>query len=314
MLALLLLAWDASGLDLTVTRWFGSAHGFPWRHAWLTQALLHEGGRWAAGFLLAGLLVDALHPVVRRPTREERLHAVLSTAACMLAVPALKLTSATSCPWDVAEFGGVARYVSHWSLGASDGGPGHCFPSGHAVAAFAFLSVYFMLRNHRPAAARAWLGAIALVGLMFAWTQLARGAHYLSHALWSAWVCWVICSLARGAASGAGQRAPRRCAATSKADWQAAQRSAAGCTSRRCSGIDSPQSMQFPYRFASSRCNAASTAEASSASRAASASSTVGDWFSEAMSLRSRTSGDRSATGREAAASPASSAFKSRRR
>ena len=220
--AVMLLAWDASSLDLALTRWFAGAHGFPWRHAWLTQSLLHEGGRWAAGILLASLLVHALRPAARRPGRGERVRALLSTTACMLAVPALKRTSATSCPWDLAEFGGVAQYVSHWSLGALDGGAGHCFPSGHAVAAFGFLSVYFMLRDHRPAAAKAWLGAVLLAGLLFAGAQLARGAHYLSHALWSAWACWVICSVAAGVplfkAARCCEPSPPRAPAAARAD------------------------------------------------------------------------------------------------
>ena len=42
---------------------------------------------------------------------------------------------------ELAEFGGVAQHVSHWSLGVLDGGPGHCFPSGHASSAFAFFAL-----------------------------------------------------------------------------------------------------------------------------------------------------------------------------
>ncbi len=41
-----LLLWDASGWDLVLARWYGTAAGFAWRHAWLTQTLLHDGGRW----------------------------------------------------------------------------------------------------------------------------------------------------------------------------------------------------------------------------------------------------------------------------
>jgi len=26
--------------------------------------------------------------------------------------------------------------------------------------------------------------------------QVMRGAHYLSHSLWTAWVCWTVCVLA----------------------------------------------------------------------------------------------------------------------
>ena len=76
---------------------------------------------------------------------------------CVLVVPALKRLSSTSCPWDLALFGGVARHLSHWRWGVADGGAGHCFPSGHAVAAFAFISGWFALRSHDPRAAR-WCG------------------------------------------------------------------------------------------------------------------------------------------------------------
>ena len=53
---------------------------------------------------------------------------------CLLAVAALKRHSPTSCPWSLQEFGGHAVYLSHWRW-RPDGGPGHCFPSGHASGA-----------------------------------------------------------------------------------------------------------------------------------------------------------------------------------
>jgi membrane-associated PAP2 superfamily phosphatase len=82
--------------------------------------------------------------------------------------------------------------VPHWLPGVADGGPGHCFPSGHAVAAFAFFGLYFLWRPHRPRLAAATAAATLIIGLAFGWAQLARGAHYLSHTLWSAWLCWAV--------------------------------------------------------------------------------------------------------------------------
>ena len=130
------------------------------------------------------------------PSRGERWRWIGVMLLCVVAVPAIKRFSATSCPWDLAEFGGVARYVSHWRLGLADGGGGHCFPSGHAVAAFAFFGLYFLWRDHDAQRARAWLAAVVVVGLLFGTAQLARGAHYPSHTLWSAWLCWTLCTLA----------------------------------------------------------------------------------------------------------------------
>ena len=130
---------------------------------------------------------------VRGPSRSDRLRWLGACLACLLLVPLAKRFSRTSCPWDVAEFGGSASYVPHWLLGTLDGGPGHCFPSGHAVAAFAFFSGYFLRRDTRPRLARVWLAGVLLAGLAFGWAQLARGAHYPSHTLWSAWLCWAVC-------------------------------------------------------------------------------------------------------------------------
>jgi membrane-associated PAP2 superfamily phosphatase len=96
----------------------------------------------------------------------------------------------------LAEFGGAARHLSHWRWGVADGGPGHCFPSGHAVSAFAFFGLYFLWRGHDAGRARILLWAVLGVGLLFGSAQLVRGAHYPSHTLWTAWLCWTISALA----------------------------------------------------------------------------------------------------------------------
>jgi membrane-associated PAP2 superfamily phosphatase len=189
-----LICWDASGLDLPAARLFGSAQGFGLRDSWWTATLLHEGGRLAAWVTLAAVALSLWRlPTRDQPSRAQRLRWIGVMLLCILAVPALKRVSPTSCPWDLAEFGGVATYVSHWRLGVADGGPGRCFPSGHAVAAFGFFGMYFLWRAHSAVRARAWLAAVLVAGLVFGLAQLVRGAHYPSHTLWSAWLCWALC-------------------------------------------------------------------------------------------------------------------------
>lgn len=190
----LVLAWDASGLDLWVVRQLADAGGFRARHSTWAGPVLHDGGRWAAWLVLGALA----WPLVRRhpgaeptgqPPRAERRAWLLAMLACAVLVPLLKRASLTSCPWDLAEFGGVARYVPHWLPGVADGGPGHCFPSGHAVSAFAFLGAWFLWREHDGAVARRWLAGTLVAGVLFGGAQLVRGAHYPSHTLWTAWIC-----------------------------------------------------------------------------------------------------------------------------
>lgn len=193
LLALMvLLAWEASGLDLLAAGLFGSPLGFAARDAWWSRHLLHDGGRWLAGAALLVAVVQAWRGVSDDPLpRRQRLTWLLAVACALVLVPALKQASASSCPWDLVAFGGSAPYVSHWAR-AIDGGPGHCFPSGHAVAAFAFLPLYFQWRPHRPALARAILCMVWIAGALFGVAQLARGAHFPSHTLWSAWLCWCV--------------------------------------------------------------------------------------------------------------------------
>jgi len=192
-----LLAWDFSGADLPVTRWFAGAHGFAARDSVWASTLLHNGGRWLAWTMAAALLAVALRTPRRvqgGPNRAQRVAWLGVMLVCALAVPSIKHYSLTSCPWDLAEFGGAARYLSHWTFGQADGGGGHCFPSGHAVAAFAFLGMYFQWRDHDSARARTWLLAVLGAGLLLGIGQLARGAHYPSHTFWTAWICWAICA------------------------------------------------------------------------------------------------------------------------
>ncbi|HMM86636.1 phosphatase PAP2 family protein [Azohydromonas sp.] len=190
------VVWDLAGLDLPLSRAFADGGGFFARDAWWARTLLHDGGRWLSGVALAGMALHALWPHRGRHAPAARGYWLAVTVAALLLVPALKRASLTSCPWDLAEFGGHARHVPHWWFGVADGGPGHCFPSGHAVAAFAFFGAYFLWREHDPRVARKWLAAVLAAGLLFGAAQTARGAHFASHNLWSAWLCWTLCVLA----------------------------------------------------------------------------------------------------------------------
>jgi len=190
------MAWDASRLDLPFAALAGSASGFALRDSWLLTTVLHEGGRILAWLLAVVLCIGAWWPFgpLARIGSGERLQLAASTLTGALAVSLLKTGSHTSCPWDLAEFGGLAHYVSHWSL-ASDGGSGHCFPAGHAASGFTFVGGYFAFRSTQPQLARRWLLAALALGLVLGLAQQWRGAHFMSHTLWSAVVCWATAGL-----------------------------------------------------------------------------------------------------------------------
>jgi len=194
---LLLMLWDYSGLDLSLAHWFGSARGFPLQDHWLWRGLLHDDIRPLPWLLELGLLAAVVWPVgaLRQLAPERRAQLALTTLLALLAISSIKLHSHTSCPWDLQQFGGVASHVSHWAWGVSDGGGGGCFPAGHASAGFAFLGGFFAFRHVLPATARRWLAGAMLAGFTLGLAQQVRGAHYMSHTLWTAWLCWATAAL-----------------------------------------------------------------------------------------------------------------------
>lgn len=188
------MAWDTTGGDLWLARMAGSAMGFPLRSNPFMVHVMHEGARDLSWVLVIGLFAAIRWPLglLKRLPTGARAQLALTVLASVIAVSLLKNLSQTSCPWDLQEFGGVARYVSHWSWGVNDGGPGGCFPAGHASAAFAYAGGYFVLRRVSDRAAAVWLGVAVAAGLALGVSQQLRGAHYMSHTLWTGWVCWAV--------------------------------------------------------------------------------------------------------------------------
>lgn len=208
----MLLAWDVSGLDLTIARLFGGAAGFPLQDHWVTHGLLYNGIRYL-GWLVAismALSVFVARQSERLPARRDRIWALATSLLCLLVIPLIRNTSSTSCPWSLAEFGGTAIHISHWTPWHYDGGPGRCFPSGHSSAGFAFLAGAFALRRTWPAAARAWLLGAVAIGFVASVTQIVRGAHFVSHSLWTAWICWTLASCAFHLTRAWRERIPKR--------------------------------------------------------------------------------------------------------
>ncbi|MCD2513371.1 phosphatase PAP2 family protein [Comamonas endophytica] len=191
----LIALWDASGLDTSLARLAGSSAGFPLRDSWILSAVFHDGARhlaWLGVLALAASTVWPWGPFRDLPFAR-RLQLAFVTLAASGVIALLKIGNHTSCPWDLQQFGGVATPVSHWAGWLrTDGGGGHCFPAGHASTGFAFIAGYFALRADKPELARIWLACSIALGLLLGGAQQLRGAHFMSHTLWTGWICWLL--------------------------------------------------------------------------------------------------------------------------
>ena len=172
---------------------------FPWREAWLTADFNHRIAKTTltvcAGLLTALALGDAIWPQAAfdRPLARLRLRVIAWSAALVPIVTSLlKQSSNAHCPWDLARYGGKEPYLRLFEALPPGVLPGHCLPAGHASSALWLVSLVVLWL---PGPGRkAWRVSSACLapGLALGWMQQMRGAHFLSHSLWSAWIACAI--------------------------------------------------------------------------------------------------------------------------
>lgn len=198
-LALVLLL-DLAAVDLLVADWIYEASGGAWtlRDAWLTSDVVHEGGRQLVALallLLLALLVASHWHLPLKPWRRSLCYLLLSALLAGLAVNLLKRLTHMDCPWDLLRYGGEYPYIPLFEPHPDTFRHGACFPAGHASAGYAWFGLFFVALEHLPR--RRWLilGAVLGLGLVFGVAQQSRGAHFVSHDLWTLGVCWSVVTL-----------------------------------------------------------------------------------------------------------------------
>lgn len=202
VILLVLAAGSAStGFDLwVVSHFFEPTRGlFPGRWSFWASDVAHDLGRILVVCVgIAALGALALGSVERRGPRalaKANLRRVAGYVVLTLVlgsglVTILKETTNVDCPWDLEIFGGDRPHVLPWALKPAEVPRGKCFPGGHSSGAFGLFSLYFVARERSRPAADTVLGSVLLVGLFFSATQWVRGAHFPSHDLVSAALCW----------------------------------------------------------------------------------------------------------------------------
>ncbi|WP_108776257.1 phosphatase PAP2 family protein, partial [Xanthomonas fragariae] len=165
---------------------------------WFTNRVIHHHGKWLSTATAVGVLVLAVvawcKPRLCKPRlrnlRWPLTYLATSVALSTSLVSLLKSWTAMDCPWDLSRYGGtqamIGLFESRHGIAASG-----CFPAGHASAGYAWVALYFCALSLRPAWRFAGLFAGLVAGLIFGIAQQLRGAHFLSHDLWSLAVCWV---------------------------------------------------------------------------------------------------------------------------
>jgi membrane-associated PAP2 superfamily phosphatase len=213
LLLSLVVLWDASGLDRTLALAHMPAGGFVRNAGGLLSKAAHDATHRIGWLGLLGVVIWACWPVrsATATPRWAKLGALAGMLAALLAVVTLKYFSETSCPNTLQGMGGNFNYISHWHWQhrIANIGTGRCFPAGHASTGFAFVALFWALRLRQPQRA-AWALSMALVfGFTLGVMQQLRGEHFMSHTLWTLWICWTSAVLCHAVSAGI-HRLPKR--------------------------------------------------------------------------------------------------------
>jgi membrane-associated PAP2 superfamily phosphatase len=196
--AALLLEFTAVDLWLADKIYQASGETWAWRDHWLTAQVIHAGGRKLVACLLLVLIAGIVLAYCREEAKRYRsgLWYVLGAALLSgLLINLLKELTHIDCPWDLQRYGGLVLYVKNFAPHPGTFEYGACFPAGHASAGYAWLGLYYFARQHCYSWRWTILTLVLSMGLVFGVGQQLRGAHFLSHDLWSLAISWVIASV-----------------------------------------------------------------------------------------------------------------------
>lgn len=195
---LLLLVWlqQFTEVDLAIEDWYFDpiSRNFPWKNHWFAKDLMH--GYLKNLLMLPGIaiiffcVVDYFRPSKKiHPRLRIRLRFVALSASIIPALIAtLKSQSASHCPWDIEQYGGNFPHLKLFETLTPSIQAGHCFPAGHASTGLWLAAFCIFWLPHAPRKAFLVFMLGLSVGFVLGWVQQMRGAHFLSHTLWSMWI------------------------------------------------------------------------------------------------------------------------------
>lgn len=198
--ASLMLLFQYFHIDFVVADRLFHWEGGDWtfKHHIITESILHNGGRALSEGLGALVILGFAASLMGSPLcawRRALGYLVAALAISTLSVAVLKQWVSMDCPWDLARYGGDMPFIGLFEERPARLPDAVCFPAGHASAGYAWLALYFFFKATLPR--WRWLGlAIGLsMGLTFGFAQQLRGAHFLSHDLWTLMICWTSSAL-----------------------------------------------------------------------------------------------------------------------
>jgi membrane-associated PAP2 superfamily phosphatase len=197
LLALASIVLFVFGGDRWIADRIYAAEGGRWalRDSFFLTRVLHAGGKAlsiVAWLAVAAMALRSKFDAGWKHLRRPLLVLLLSVFATTMLVSILKHATRMDCPWDASVYGGPHPYFSLLQARPAGIKPSGCFPAGQASAGYAWVALYFFFASVRPAWRRIGLAIGIGAGAILGVAQQLRGAHYLSHDLWTLAISWFV--------------------------------------------------------------------------------------------------------------------------
>lgn len=181
-------------LDRTVADYFYllQGHSWAWKDTWIAEVLFHRGARALSLILALVLLASAIASYFSRwlgVHKKPLFYLFFATSGSSFLINFFKSSLAVSCPWEFERYGGNLIYSNVVEQLFLRNGS-ECFPAGHASAGYAWISCYFFGLYYQSKWRKAGLIAPLLAGLVLGFVQQIRGAHFISHDVFTLALCW----------------------------------------------------------------------------------------------------------------------------
>lgn len=160
--------------------------------------VLHDWGRYLLVVLFCSILAYRVY-LGRKPDFDQLKLGLSYMLFCwvfsVLTIVVLKTLTTLPCPWNVQQFGGDSVYLMLREVFSQNYPAGRCFPSAHASGAYGLMGLAYFAAVHGKSF---WAVALSILtlGALYGGVQVARGAHFISHDIFTLLLCWLVAALA----------------------------------------------------------------------------------------------------------------------
>ncbi|MDZ4097516.1 MAG: PAP2 family protein [Methylophilaceae bacterium] len=196
----ILILGQWTDIDLMVEDYYYDEQlkAFPWLDTWFAKDLMHgyvKNVIIKSGYLLILVVIlDAIFrfSIINTFSRTRMRFVAIASVLVPTVIRGVKEFSVLHCPWTIDRYGGSAPFLRLLDRVPEGMQAGQCFPAGHATVGLWLAALCVFWLPHKPKVALAvFFGGLG-VGLILGWVQQMRGAHFLFHTLWAAWLASLV--------------------------------------------------------------------------------------------------------------------------